>query len=182
MRQVKKNNYLYMKVIYSVLLVVTTLLSIILFLGEMSSFIPTLEKANVLIYIDEARSAVSYTLNTLFLLYMTYIITHSVFEMNVFGVFSLHKRHSTAGSMLFMSVNLARISYPLCYNYLQITGMPPIAFLDFFGDIHIGDEHVYIFPILLISFGVFNLLNIYDRLMGCLGLGRFAFSEGDADT
>lgn len=55
---------------------------------------------------------------------MVYIITHSIFEMNVFGMFNLHKRHSTGASLLFMAINVARISYPLCYNYLQITGMP----------------------------------------------------------
>ena len=102
--------------------------------------------------------------------------------MNIFGLFNLHKRHSTAASMLFMAINLARISYPLCYNYLQITGMPEIAFLEFFGEIQIGEKNAYIFPILLIVFGVFNLLSIYDRVMGCLGLGRFAFSEQDEST
>ena len=102
--------------------------------------------------------------------------------MNVFGLFNLHKRHSTSASLLFMAINVARISYPLCYNYLQITGMPDIAFLEFFGEIQMGGKNAYIFPILLIVFGVFNLLSIYDRVMACLGLGRYAFSEQDGET
>lgn len=45
-----------------------------------------------------------------------------------------------------------------------------------------GGKNVYIFPILLIAFGVFNLLSIYDRIMACLGLGRFAFSSEEVST
>lgn len=45
-----------------------------------------------------------------------------------------------------------------------------------------GGKNAYIFPILLIVFGVFNLLSIYDRVMACLGLGRYAFSEQDGET
>lgn len=131
--QTKKNNYVYLKGMYIALLVITIFISTIIFIGEISSFVPVFEKANLLIYVDKAKSPVSYVLNSCLLLYMTYIITHSVFEMNVFGLFNLHKRHSTAASLLFMAINIARISYPLCYNYLQITGMPDIAFLSFFG-------------------------------------------------
>lgn len=114
-------------------MVITIFLSTVIFIGEISSFVPPLQKINILIYIDNTKPAISYILNSLLLIYMTYIITHALFEMNVFGLFNLHKKHSTAVSMLFMALNLARISYPLCYNYLQITGMPQSAFLDFFG-------------------------------------------------
>ena len=77
--QTTKNNYIYFKVLYLILMVITTFLSAVIFIGEISSFVPALDKINILIYIDNAKPAVSYTLNSLLLLYMTYIITHAVF-------------------------------------------------------------------------------------------------------
>jgi len=181
---VVNNGYKFKRWGFIALFVIVSLLSIIVFIGELSTFIPAVEVANVLYYLNEIPSApVVYILNSLLLLYIVYIISHSVFEMKVFGLYSLHRHHSTAASLLFTSVNLSRVSYPLCYNYLQITGMPRSAFLDFFGEISIGEHNTYIFPILLIAFALFNLFDIYDRIMTCFGLGNFAFSEQEqADT
>lgn len=177
-RSVVANGYKYKRWGFFGLFVGVTLLSLVVFVGELSTFIPPMEVANVLYYLNEIPSPpVVYILNSLLLLYIVYIITHSVFEMKVFGLYSLHRHHSTAASLLFTSVNLSRVSYPLCYNYLQITGMPRSAFLDFFGEISIGEHNTYIFPVLLIVFAIFNLLDIYDRIMTCFGLGNFAFSE-----
>lgn len=177
-QSVTANGYRYKRWGFRVLFVMVTLLSIVVFIGEVSTFIPAVEAANALYYLNEIPSpATVYLLNSLLLLYIVYIISHSVFEMKVFGLYSLHRHHSTAASLLFTSVNLSRVSYPLCYNYLQITGMPKSAFLDFFGEISIGEHNTYIFPLLLIIFALFNLFDIYDRIMTCFGLGNFAFSE-----
>lgn len=36
-------------------------------------------------------------------------------------------------------------------------------------------KYAFVFPILMIVFGIFNLFDIYDTIMGYLGLGNFAF-------
>lgn len=181
---VVNNSYRYRKWGFLSLFVCSTILNIIIFIGQLSTFVPFMEVVNTLVYINEIPSApVVYIMNSMLLLYIVYIITHSIFEMKVFGMYSLHPNHSTAASLLFTSVNLSRVSYPLCYNYLQITGMPKSAFLDFFGEISIGDRNTYLFPILLIVFALFNLFDIYDRIMTCFGLGNYAFNpEDDAET
>lgn len=80
---------------------------------------------------------------------------------------------------MFTAINLARICYPLCYNYLQIAQIKQAAFLTFFGEINFDSKYVFIFPIIMIVFGLFNLLDIYDTIMGYLGLGSYAFDEDD---
>lgn len=119
--------------------------------------------------------------NTLLTGYVGYIVTHTIFRVRVYKVFALHRGHSSASSLLFTAINLARVSYPLCYNYLQITGLPPASFLDFFGDVTLSAEIMVIFPILMLVFAGFNLCNLYDKIMGYLGLSSYAFDEEEAE-
>jgi hypothetical protein len=72
-------------------------------------------------------------MNCLLMFYIVYIVTHTVFRIKLYRVFSLHKKHSSSSSLIFTAINLARICYPLCYNYLQITHIKNNAFLTFFG-------------------------------------------------
>lgn len=41
--QTRKNNYLYMKIVYIGLLVITIFLSTVIFIGEISSFVPAIK-------------------------------------------------------------------------------------------------------------------------------------------
>ena len=119
-------------------------------------------------------------MNCLLTFYIVYIVSQTVFRIKLYKVFALHKKHSTASSLAFASINLARIAYPLCYNYLQITLMPQSSFLDFFGEVNLNSKYSFIFPLLMIIFGVFNLLDIYDKIMGYLGLSSYAFDDEEA--
>jgi hypothetical protein len=101
--------------------------------------------------------------------------------MKIFGLYSLHPHHSTSASLLFTSVNISRVSYPICYNYLQMTGLPKTAFLSFFGEISMGDRNVYVFPILLLAFALFNVVDLYDRIMTCFGLGNYGFNQDEKE-
>lgn len=90
-------------------------------------------------------------------------------------MFELHKKHSSAASLFFTSINMARISYPLCYNYLQLTSIRQAKFIDFLGTVSIPTSLLYVFPIIMLIFGVFNILDLYDTILGYLGLGSYAF-------
>jgi hypothetical protein len=94
-------------------------------------------------------------------------------------VFSLHKKHSSSSSLTFTAINMARICYPLCFNYLQITHIQNVAFISFFGTMNIHEKIAFIFPIIMIVFGIFNLVDVYDTIMGYLGFGSLAFDEED---
>lgn len=123
---------------------------------------------------------VAYIFNTCLTAYIAYIVTNTIFRIKIYKIFALHKGHSTASSLLFTAINLSRICYPLCYNYLQITNMPSSSFLHFFGEVTIREEYTIIFPILMLAFAFFNMFDIYDTIMGYLGLGSYAFDDEEA--
>lgn len=37
-----------------------------------------------------------------------------------------------------------------------------------------------VFPILMLAFALFNLCDLYDKIMGYLGLGSYAFDDEEA--
>ena len=121
-----------------------------------------------------------FSFNILLMGYIAYIVTQSVFRIKVYKVFALYKGHSTASSLLFTAINLSRICYPLCYNYEQITDLPPSGFLNFFGNVTIPLQYSIIFPILMLIFALFNIFDIYDRVAGYLGLASYAFDDEEA--
>lgn len=108
--------------------ILTTILSIFIFFAEFATFAHFLAPANVLSFI-QLSGYVGLAINNLLTIYIAYIVTHTIFRIKIYKVFSLHKGHSMASSLIFTSINLARVSYPLCFNYLQITGMPKSSFL-----------------------------------------------------
>lgn len=121
--------------------------------------------------------ATSLFVNTVMIGYVAYIVANTIFRIKVYKTFSLHKGHSTAASLIFTAINLSRVAYPLCYNYLQLTNMPSSSFLSFFGEVSLNQQYTIIFPIVMIVFGLFNLFDIYDKIMGYLGFGSYAFDE-----
>jgi hypothetical protein len=76
---------------------------------------------------------VAYYFNVLLTAYVAYVVGNSIFRIKVYKIFALHKGHSSASSLLFTAINLSRVCYPLCFNYLQIIDSPNSSFLDFFG-------------------------------------------------
>lgn len=132
------NNYSRKRVLYTILFVITTILSVLIFFAEVATFASFLTPANVLALIGLSGVA-GLVVNALLTGYIAFVVTHTIFRIKVYKVFLLHRGHSSASSLLFTSINLARISYPLCYNYLQITNLPPTAFLTFFGEVNLRD-------------------------------------------
>jgi hypothetical protein len=72
---------------------------------------------------------------------------------------------------------MSRINYPLCYNYLQLTSLRETEFQRFLGDITIPEQIKVVFPVAMIVLGLANLFDVYDVVMGYLGLGTYAFDE-----
>ena len=76
---------------------------------------------------------VAYFFNVALTIYVAYIVGNAIFRVKVYKIFALHKGHSSASSLLFTAINLSRVCYPLCFNYLQIISTPDSSFLNFFG-------------------------------------------------
>lgn len=150
------------------------MLSVLIFFAEIATFAPFLAPANVLALIS--LSGVSgLILNTFLVGYVAYVTTHTVFRVRLYKSYALHRGHSSGSSLLFTAINLARVSYPLCYNYLQMAALPPSAFLDFFGEVTLHHGITVIFPFLMLVFAALNIFDVFEKAMGCIGLSSFAF-------
>lgn len=173
------NNYSYKRVLYSSLFVATSAISCLIFFAELSTFATFLSPINLLGLMGWGGQ-VAYFLNLFLSIYIAQMVVSSVFRVKVYKIFALHKKHSTASSLLFSAINLSRICYPLCFNYEQITNLPDSAFLGFFGEVNINPRFAIVFPILMLLFAFFNIFDFYDRVAGYLGLSSWAFDEEEA--
>ena len=99
---------------------VSVVVSVVFYLAEISIF--TSKKISVIYWLNYDMS-LAYLVNCILMIYVVYVVTHTIFRVKIYRVFELHKGHSTAASLLFTSINMSRISYPLCYNYLQLTSI-----------------------------------------------------------
>lgn len=162
------------------LFIITATISILIFFAELATFATFLAPVNPLGVLGWGGTA-AYLGNLLLTAYIAYLVTHTIFRIKVYKIFALYKKNSSASSLLFTAINLSRVCYPLCYNYLQVTGMPASIFLPFFGEVTIRRELAIIFPILMLLFALLNLFDCYHKALGYLGLGSYAFDEEEAE-
>ncbi|CAD8058048.1 unnamed protein product [Paramecium sonneborni] len=165
---------------------VFSLLSTILMFGEFQVLIK--EKININILSSAILSIKGTQLTNIVLLilltYMMFCVYYGLFQLKISGLISFNKKHNTdAPSLMFGSVNFGRVSFPLCYNFLQMTASLDKSnqFFNFFKrlDEFSGFDSIFriILPIMLIIMSLFNFFNIGDKVMRAIGLGQFAFQE-----
>jgi hypothetical protein len=132
------NGYSRKKIYYTILFVMSVFVSSVIFLAQLSTFAKFLAPVNLLSLISWGGEAGLF-INSLMIGYVAYVVANTIFRIKIYKIFALHRGHSSASSLLFTAINLSRVCYPLCYNYLQITGMPTASFLDFFGEVNIKE-------------------------------------------
>ncbi|CAD8176346.1 unnamed protein product [Paramecium pentaurelia] len=118
------------------------------------------------------------------LLYMMFCTYYGLFAMKISGLISFNKHHHTdAPSLMFGSINFARVSFPLCFNFIQITDIledQTTSFSETVGNLAESlfvQSYKTILPLMLLIMCFFNLFNIGDKLMRTIGLGQYAQQE-----
>lgn len=112
------------------------------------------------------------------LLFIIYNVYYGLFRLKISGFFGLYGNgHTDAGSLLFASVNFSRVAAPLCYNYLEMINFKDTAFNKILGNINLvpvlGDDFTNFFPSLLVLFCLFNLFDLYGKVLSLFGLENF---------
>lgn len=124
------------------------------------------------------------------LLYMSICVATSIFKLTMFGPFALRGyRQSHGVALILNSQFLARLIFPLGYNYLLMLkyDTSSCAFSTFLGQMEVvplfGTTFSVYAPLLIIALCVFTLFNIYPRLMNLLGIDHEdAILLGDEET
>ena len=124
------------------------------------------------------------------LVYMSFCVSTSIFKLTMFGPFALRGyRQSHGVALVLNSQFLARLIFPLGYNYLLMLkyDTSSCAFSSFIGQMEViplfGTTFSVYAPLLIIALCVFTLFNIYPKLLNLLRIEHEdAILIGDQET
>jgi len=111
----------------------------------------------------------------------------SVFRLKISGWYGLYPDHNTdTASLLWCALILARLAPPLCYHFLLLTGVDGTEFQRFMGQMDVvpilGGSFNEVFPCLVGVLSLCNLLDVYTRVVQCLGLQGLTFEGVPVDS
>lgn len=82
---------------------------------------------------------------------------------------------------MFGSLNFARASAPICYNFLQILNVDKTAYESVMGPMDIvpflGEANVYIYPLILVILSLVNLFDVYRPCLSELDMEDYNFND-----
>ncbi len=124
------------------------------------------------------------------LVYMSLCVSTSIFKLTMFGPFALRGyRQSHGVALVLNSQFLARLIFPLGYNYLLMLkyDTSACAFSTFIGQMEVvplfGTTFSVYAPLTIIALSVFTLFNIYPKLLNMLRVEHEdAILIGDQET
>jgi hypothetical protein len=125
-----------------------------------------------------------YTINFICLITLTFMFCTSMyglFKLKLSGIYSINDhRHTDSISLLFLASFMCRIGFPLCLNFVQILKLRDVKtqIEIIMGEVpDFGRHFIIFFPTALIVLCLFNLFDIYGRLMNILGFQIFGFQN-----
>jgi hypothetical protein len=123
-----------------------------------------------------------YAINFISLVTLSFMFCTSLyglFNLKLSGIYSINDhRHTNSISLLFLASFMCRIGFPLCLNFVQIlklTGVTTQIEVIMGETPDFGKNFIIFFPAILIVLCLFNLFDIYGRLMNVLGFQSFGF-------
>ncbi|KAK9720545.1 hypothetical protein K7432_004089 [Basidiobolus ranarum] len=116
--------------------------------------------------------------------YMCICAYTSLFKLKLFNLYALVPNHNTnENSLLFCGAYLCRLTYPLCYNFLNlITYQQDTIFSKFMGEIHLVDKFNDWIPILILLPVLVTLFNIHGRVLGAFSIGEYFEEDEDGSA
>jgi len=167
------------KVVFFILGMIFVGFSILIFIAEILNFVP-MGSLNIETLVRTGGGAFTRS-QILCLIPLAYICTcvySALFSMKVAGRYGLYKHHHTdAASLIFSTMNFARVSSPMVFNFLQMMKVQDTAFNHVMGNVNLAYNFTKYFPLLLIVLVFCNIFEIYGKTLAKLGLSRYRFNE-----
>ncbi|KAJ3035270.1 LMBR1 domain-containing protein 2, partial [Rhizophlyctis rosea] len=159
--------------------VLLTLASLTLIWSESTFQIerPILSVPALILSNDDVGNAVLQIVSWCFIIYMCACAYSTLFKVNYFDIHQLvPEHHSDEGSMLFIGSYLCKLTFPLCYNFLNMTRDDNNSiFVRYQGHAVnltalLGEGYNTWLPLLVLIISVITLLNLHGRIMRMLKL------------
>ncbi|KAI9339193.1 LMBR1-like membrane protein-domain-containing protein [Zopfochytrium polystomum] len=125
-----------------------------------------------------------------FLLYMCICAYSTLLKVKIFDYYVIMPEHHTdEPSLLFVGAYLCRLTFPLCYNFLNMASDDEnsifVKYQGKFIDLAplLGERFNTWVPELVLIFSVLNFLNMYERILTWFNVRKFFYDEpaGEAD-
>lgn len=170
-----------------VVAVVFAAMSLLVVLGEITLFINVPVGLFPMMFYESHGPYLTQVLVLLPLSYILLCTYSSLFYLKLQGFYGLYPHNMTDPSNLAWSASfLAKITAPLCYNFLNFIKVTGTQFYAVMGVVNLmpvlGEKFVLFFPSLLLVLVLLNYFNVFGKLMKALGMSLFSFSDSFNDA
>eukprot|EP00347_Sterkiella_histriomuscorum_P007168 403349999 len=168
--------------IFKILAVMAILLSLALISGELIILLK-MDFSILEILPKNTSSALLFNIfSSVMLLYLTTCVYFGLFNIKFTAYYELHSNNQTDSFSLLYSANfLTKLAAPLCVNFLKLLHIEGTAFHRMIGAMDpiplIGEQFQKIFPATLLLLVFFNAFDLWSKMMKCMGLDEFSFTE-----
>ena len=157
-------------------------MSLLTFLGETTLFIEVPLGVFPLMFTEDYGIVFTQLLCVLPLSYIILCTYFGLFNLKLSGWYGLYpNNHTDSSNLVWSAFFLARLSAPLCYNFLLFLKIQNTVYANVMGLIDlvplVGKQFSRFFPLLLVVFCALNLFHINGRVMSTLGMGQLSFSD-----
>ena len=156
--------------------------SVLVVLGESTLFLDAPVGLVPLFFDDTHEYIVTESFCFVCLMYFIYCTFIALFRLKLKGRYGLYKgNHTDPPNLLWSAFIMARMTPPLCYNFILFIKVSGTQFERVLGVVDIvpifGKDFTVFFPMVLFPFVLMNLFNVYSRLMAKIGIPQFGFSD-----
>ncbi len=121
-------------------------------------------------------------------LYLCVCAYSSLFRLKVFNIYALVPNHHTdGGSLLFVAAYLCRLTFPLCYNFLNIvTDQDDTNFVQIMGKVDLvpllGATFNKFVPLMIAVICLITAFQLHTKVLGACGLISYFEADAGDDT
>ncbi len=171
-------------VVLRVCAVICTIFSLIMMYGEISLVIPTEQQISPLGALLESIQGqiIAQTICLIYLLYIVLCTFFTLFRVRISAMYHMHGGGRTNEvSLIHNGLFMLRVLPALGYNFFHILRVENTAFQKVVGNMDaipvFGSSFNQYFPIFICVFAVATLFNWFTRVLKCLNIPRFEYSE-----
>lgn len=166
--------------------IITAICSILIVIAEFSRFIH--QDLNVLrsLIIDETNYFLSFALTFPRLLYTCLWTYYGLFRFKLLSIYKMQFESTDEISLIYSATMLARLVYPLSYNFLFVLDLRDTNFeeiMTILNDFDLLSQVVdkYVFPVLIVAVCICTMFGVVSRVLNWIGLSRYNFDRHDTE-
>ncbi|TPX57579.1 hypothetical protein PhCBS80983_g03752 [Powellomyces hirtus] len=117
-----------------------------------------------------------------FILYMCVCAYSTLFKIKIMDYYLVPEHHTDEGSLMFIGSYLCKLTFPLCYNFLNMVQDEKSVFIQYQGKAVsltplLGDGYNKWLPEIVLIFATLTLLNLHGRLLRLMQIKHYSYSE-----